>query len=163
MIFDEFAEIKEEVMIGLKTAEVSEETKAKLEALAEELTGNLKQNASSVYTLLSAELLTTMSSKGYAKTSHIGGEEFYADSVYLGKKGKLIAVFKPVGAAAYGTMEMPVDFAIAKLSDYDIALENSCANGYKSRMSHVENSARSEREIKQLAEKGSDYEEFGSW
>lgn len=140
------------------------ETKAALEALAAEMQEFFQKPH--VVSLLAPEALTVLqSAKGFAKVSHIGGEEFVPDKVYLGKKGKLIGTFKSKDAAAYQHMEMPIDDAISKLDGFFEVTEQACEDGYHARIKSIRSQVAAEREAEGLAEKADVYASigFGSW
>ena|GEM_PF-2241991 len=164
IITDEVAQINH-VEDEMATTEMSEVSKAALEKLAAEMQKGF-ESAKPVVTLLAPESLTVlMTSKGYQKAGHIGGEEFVPQSIYLGKKGKLIACFKPREAAAYQHAEMPVDDALVKMAGFAEAAEASCADGYKSRMNDIKKEVTQQRDAERLAEKADVYKDigFGSW
>lgn len=78
-----------------------------------------------VFTLNQPTRVTVKTSEGrYFKKPLIGEESFEATSCYVGKKGDLIFVFKPVddtgetGKDDYSSMEMKVDEAYSKLDDF---------------------------------------------
>lgn len=164
LIVDEVDGFTEEDMKSYVPTESPEVQKA-LNDLAAEINEGFKDaaGAGARVELLASELLTTLTAKGYSKTPHIGGEDFIPVSVHLGKRGKLIAVFKPTEAAAYQVMEMAVDDAITKLSSFDDILDICCEGGYKSRLSDIRKLTLQAREVEELAAKGAVYEEYGSW
>lgn len=161
IVFDEVQDI-EEIMAK---AEPTEEMKAELEKLAKEMQEYFQAKPTVVSLLAPAALTVLIPTKGYSKSSHIGGEEFVPDGVYLGKKGKLIGTFKPKDAAPYKHMEMPIDDALSQLSNLFTICEDSCADGYQSRMSDIRNSAIKQREAEELVEKADVYRDigFGTW
>lgn len=140
--------------------------KVEMEKLAEEMEVYIASAPSVKVRLAAPEMLTVMiPGKGFSKVSHIGGEEFIPHGVYLGKRDKLIATFKPVDAVTYHHMEMPVDEAMTNLAGYDEFATNSCDGGYSLRIRDIRNNVQRAQELEQVAEKSAQYADlgFGSW
>lgn len=66
----------------------------------------------------SCMLTVKSSSRGYSKKAHTGGEEFKPVNCYVGKRGSIIYVFKPLAVADYQFMEMPESQACEALSGF---------------------------------------------
>jgi hypothetical protein len=114
-------------------------------------------------TLLGPEQLTVeVEGRGYRKMAHMGGEDFTPLSAYVGKKRKIIVVFKPVHADAYSTMEMTADEAVTNLSGFE-ALSVTNEGDYRTRMRLIASKATKLKEREAVKDKSSDYDNFGSF
>lgn len=114
-------------------------------------------------TLLGPEQLTVeVTGRGYKKVAHMGGEDFIPNSAYVGKRGKIIVVFRPVGAASYQTMEMAADDAVSNLSAFE-ALSITEGGDYKTRMKAISLKAVKLKEREAVKDKAEDYPDFGSF
>jgi hypothetical protein len=116
-----------------------------------------------ILTLKGPESLTVETDGKYTKAPHIGGEEFTLDSVYLGKRGVIIAKFKPVVGESYQWMEMPVGMAAEKLNCFgEVAIE-CVENGLFASIDRINRAATAAHEVEANKEKFNEYAAFGSW
>jgi hypothetical protein len=94
-----------------KTEPLEELLKEELEAINDALA-----STGETFMLGSPETLTVKRPNGaFSKKAHIGSEDFKPVRAYLGKRGKIIFVFKPVMVADYDEMEMDENQAKEKL------------------------------------------------
>lgn len=113
--------------------------------------------------LAPATLTVQVAGKGYRKHSHIGGEEFIPQSVYVGKTNRLIFVSKPVDAQPYSEMEMTENEAMTHL-DKLRAVANMAAGGdFAGELKAIRELESKAREQEAMKDKFSEYADFGSW
>ena len=133
---------------------------AELEALNAQLAG-----CTETFMLASPESLTVKRPNGtYAKKAHIGSEDFKPISAYIGKRGKLIFVFKPVMVSDYVEMEADEHQAKEKLMGFkDWCREHIAAVNDKIAETRAEQAV--EKEKAAMAKKSEDYAHlgFGEW
>lgn len=117
------------------------------------------------FMLMAPEALTVKRSNGvYSKKAHIGSEDFKPDSVYMGKRGKLIFVFRPVMVADYTEMEMDETAAREKLMGFkDWCRENLAEVTAKIAETRAEKAVEAEQTA--MAKRQEEYAHlgFGEW
>lgn len=153
-----------EIEVVMAKSELTEDLIAELEKLAKEMTEGFQATKQKV-ALLAPEALSVLTAKGWAKKSHIGGEEFVPHQVYLGKRGALIGHFKPADAATYQRMEMPIEDALTRLSGFYEIAELCCVNGYHLRIIDIRSAVSERLEKEEMAKKADVYADigFGTW
>lgn len=117
------------------------------------------------FMLMSPETLTVKKPNGtYSKKAHIGSEDFKPLSAYMGKRGKLIFVFKPIMVADYLEMEMDENSAKEKLMGFkDWCRENIAAVSTTIAETRAEQALEKEKEA--MAKRSEEYAHlgFGEW
>lgn len=156
---------------GLQEFKMEQETKAKEDALEALLKDELEaivtalQATEETFMLASPESLTVKRPNGtYSKKAHIGSEDFKPQGVYLGKRGKLIFVFKPVMVADYTEMEMDETQAKEKLMGFkDWCKDNLAQVQAKIAETRAESAVAHERA--EMAKRADQYQHlgFGEW
>jgi ribosomal protein S12 len=111
-----------------------------------------------------ATLTVRKANGGYSKVAHVGMEDFQPVSAYVGKRGKMIFVFKPVMVADYLEMEMDEQQAFANLSGFKDYLRESVGDLQKLQSEIKVEMAKKAEEAK-LADRFDTYKDigFGSW
>jgi hypothetical protein len=155
--------LKEFKMEENKVVEQSEE-ELELDLMAEEITGILK--AATETFMLSAPITLTVKrpNQSYAKVPHVGSEDFEPVRAYMGKRGKLIFVFKPVMVSEYSEMEMDEASATANLVGFkDFLAEYVGDLDFKAGQIRARIAGKKEQE--KLADRAETYKDigFGSW
>jgi hypothetical protein len=110
--------------------------------------------------------LTVKTKNGnYSKRPHIGGEDFRATGCYLGKRGALIFVFKPIFVSDYDLMEMSEQDTVKKLAGFQEYIKQACAGGYDAVVKESKKAAAVEHEREKNANKFEEYADlgFGTW
>lgn len=156
---------EEQYMTKHKADELGAEVTERLTKLAEGLTGYFKDNTRTVKLFAPTMLTVKVVGTGYKKVSHIGGEEFKIDGVYLGKKGKLIFTFAPVDTVTYSHMEMEGDEALASLEHFRNAVDAAVGGDFVQVATAIRRLEADAREAAASASKFTEYEDigFGSW
>jgi hypothetical protein len=125
----------------------------------------LLANSGETFMLASPETLTVKKANGgYSKKAHIGSEDFKPLGAYMGKRGKLIFVFKPVMVADYVEMEMDEHQAKEKLMGFkDWCRENIAEVHAKIAETRAEQAVEKEKEA--MAKRSDQYAHlgFGEW
>ena len=106
--------------------------------------------------------LTVLRDKGYSKAPHVGSEDFKPVRAYMGKRGKMIFVFKPVMVTDYKEMEMDEAQAVKSLLGFQMFL-NEHLKSVVERLKETRIELAAEAERKSLADRYEKYEGFGSW
>lgn len=106
-------------------------------------------------------LTVTTEGRGYSKLPHLGGEEFIPDTAYLGKRGKVIVCFKPRDAAAYSTMEMPIEEALVKLDGFSIIANDLEGPPLMERLKGLKREESKLREQEKMKDKFVEYADIG--
>lgn len=117
------------------------------------------------FMLSSPETLTVSRSSGvYSKKAHIGSEDFKPVRAYLGKRGKIIYVFKPVMVADYEEMEMDEVQAREKLMGF-ADWSREYLKEVQDKIAESRATAAVERDRAAMAKKAEDYAHlgFGDW
>lgn len=140
------------------------EEELELELLAEEITTVFAATTETF--MLSSPMALTVKrpNNTYAKVAHVGSEDFQPVRTYLGKRGKLIFVFKPVMVSEYSEMEMDEASAKANLMGFkDFLYEFVGDINYKTGQIRARLSAKQEQA--KLADRHETYKDigFGSW
>lgn len=144
----------------MKEAE-KDETQQEMDVFATQITKLLKETTET-FMLGEPLTLTVLKDKGYSKAAHVGGEDFIPESAYVGKRGKIIYVFKPVMATTYSRMEMDETQAEKSMVGFkEFMKENLSAVMESVRDSRKAAADKKERES--MADRYEKYEGFGSW
>ncbi len=135
-----------------------------LDLLAEAVTDVMATTAETF--MLSAPLSLTVKrpNNTYAKVAHVGSEDFVPVRCYVGKRNKLIFVFKPVMISGYSEMEMDEVSAKASLVGFKPFLNEKIGDlGVK--VSSIRAQIASKQEQEKLADRHETYKDigFGSW
>lgn len=162
------SQLKERALEEFKMETKKPEEKDPLaEALQDELEAiNAKlATTSETFMLASPETLTIKKVNGtYSKKAHIGSEDFRPVSVYMGKRGKLIFVFKPVMVADYAEAELDEIQAKEKLMGFKDWCKENLAE-IQASIADMRAETALEHERAAMAEKAEQYKDigFGSW
>jgi len=168
---DELAEIEDyEDFDMAKDNPIHPEVHEALTKLAERMTAwFVEQKINGSYddtklSLLAPSMLTVNTpGKGYKKHNHIGGEEFYPQSVYVGKTNRLIFVFKPVDAQPYSEMEMTENEAQTQLDKFRSVANMAAGGNFLGELKAIRELESKAREQEAMKDKFNEYAEFGSW
>jgi hypothetical protein len=116
------------------------------------------------FMLMEPLTLTVLKDKGYSKAPHVGSEDFHPVRVYMGKRGKMICVFKPVMTADYKEMEMAQDEAERSLMGFKEFLKETTA-GLDATIADARRQIADKAEREALKDRYDKYEDlgFGSW
>lgn len=123
------------------------------------------QTTGETFMLGSPETLTVKRNNGvYSKQAHIGSEDFKPHSAYLGKRGKIIYVFKPVMVAEYEFMEMDENAAREKLIGFKEWSKEKLAE-VQMKIAETRASQALEKDKAAMAKRADDYAHlgFGEW
>lgn len=163
------SQLKERGLEEFKMEQVKkpEETNALAEALQDEIAAiNAKLAViTETFMLASPETLTIKKANGtYSKKAHIGSEDFRPTSVYMGKRGKLIFVFKPVMVADYVEAELDETQAKEKLMGFKDWCKENLAEIQDS-IAAMRTETALEHERAAMAERADQYKDlgYGSW
>lgn len=135
-----------------------------LDALATRMTEAMKA-CTETFMLSSPIALTVRKANGaFSKMPHVGMEDFQPASAYIGKRGKMIFVFKPVMVAEYVEMEMDEQQAFANLNGFKDYLRENVGDLQKLQTEIKVEMAKKAEEGK-LADRHETYKDigFGSW
>jgi hypothetical protein len=135
-----------------------------LDELSKKMTEVMKQTEET-FMLSSPIALTVRKSTGtYSKQAHMGMEDFQPVSAYVGKRGKMIFVFKPVMVADYAEMEMDEAQAFANLSGFKDFMREKVGDLQKLQ-SEIKVQMAQKAEEQALASRAETYKDlgFGSW
>lgn len=156
---------EEQYMTKQIAEDLNAEVTMRLTKLAEGLTQYFKDVTTTVKLFAPTMLTVKVPGTGFKKVSHIGGEEFKIDSVYLGKKSKLIFAFNPVDTVTYSQMEMEGDEALAALEHFRNGVDGAVGGDYVQEVSAIRRLEADAREAVATANKFNEYEDigFGSW
>lgn len=155
--------LKEFQMEEIKPVEQTEE-ELELDLLAEEITG-IFVSTTETFMLSSPMALTVKKPNGgYSKVAHVGSEDFQPVRTYLGKRGKLIFVFKPVMVSEYSEMEMEEASAKANLVGLKDFLKEYVGD-IEAKTAQIRARLASKQEADKLADRHETYKDigFGSW
>lgn len=143
------------------------DTGAKVDALVKEAVEQYAeafQDHLTTFELSEPMKLTVRNGSDYKVKPFIGGEEFTPVRGYIGKKGKTLIVFKPVGTADFEEMEMEETVAKATFSGFGNYLKDSLGellekiDEAKAQAKAVEREADIRTKSEIYADQG-----FGSW
>ena len=126
---------------------------------------NKKFKASKETFMLTAPMvLTVKRPKGYSKANHIGSEDFKPLRAYMGKKGKIIIVFRPVMTADYEEMEMEEAQAKQHLMGFDEYFKEAMWD-VREELDAFHKKSADEQEKAALSDRFETYKDlgFGSW
>lgn len=155
--------LKEFQMEEIKPVEQTEE-ELELDLLAEEITGTFATTTETF--MLSSPMALTVKKPngGYSKVAHVGSEDFQPVRTYLGKRGKLIFVFKPVMVSEYSEMEMEEASAKANLVGLKDFLKEYVGD-IEAKTAQIRARLASKQEADKLADRHETYKDigFGSW
>ncbi len=161
---------KTKVLEALRADAEAKEEEMNIDAYVQALSAHLKARAAAGDSFMLGEprQLTCKRANGsFIRRSHIGGEEFAFDSIYVGKKGALIFVFKPSRAADYQAVEMFEKDAIECLSGFKVAMSDAMSIGALAKWANERNEAQREAELKAereaVAAHAEHYKDFGAW
>jgi hypothetical protein len=140
------------------------EEELELELMADEVTAIMSTTSETF--MLSAPMTLTVKkpNNAYSKAAHVGSEDFGPVRCYLGKRGKLIFVFKPIMVSDYLEMEMDEAQAKASLVGFkDFLKEHVGDLDYKASQIRARLAAKKEQD--KLADRHETYKDigFGSW
>ena len=158
-------ELKEFRMEDKQKPEVEQsDEELELDLLAEEITAVMAATTETF--MLSAPMLLTVKRPGgtFAKVAHVGSEDFQPVRAYMGKRNKMIFVFKPVMVSEYSEMEMDEASATANLVAFKDYLREFVGDiEYKAGQIKARIAGNKERE--KLADRAETYKNigFGSW
>jgi hypothetical protein len=155
--------LKEFQMEDIKPVEQTEE-ELELDLLAEEIT-SIFASTTETFMLSSPMALTVKKPNGgYSKVAHVGSEDFQPVRTYLGKRGKLIFVFKPVMVSEYSEMEMDEASAKANLVGLKDFLEEFVGD-IEAKTAQIRAQLAAKQEQAKLADRHETYKDigFGSW
>lgn len=155
--------LKEFQMEEVKPVEQTEE-ELELDLLAEEITAIFAATTETF--MLSSPMALTVKKPngGYSKVAHVGSEDFQPVRTYLGKRGKLIFVFKPVMVSEYSEMEMDEASARANLVGLKDFLKEFVGD-IETRTAQIRAQLAAKQEQAKLADRHETYKDigFGSW
>lgn len=155
--------LKEFQMEDIKPVEQTEE-ELELDLLAEEITGIFAATTETF--MLSSPMALTVKKPngGYSKVAHVGSEDFQPVRTYLGKRGKLIFVFKPVMVSEYAEMEMDEASAKANLVGFKDFLREFVGD-IDQKTGQIRAQLAAKQEQAKLADRHETYKDigFGSW
>jgi hypothetical protein len=133
--------------------------------MCEEISEALSK-AEETFMLSSPMTLTVKKPNGsYSKVAHIGSEDFSPHSAYLGKKGKIIFVFKPVMVGTdYTHMEMEEQQAVASLMGFKEWLRENVGDT-QAKLRDIRQESAKKAEQEKLADRFETYKDlgFGTW
>lgn len=135
-----------------------------LQELAEKMT-SVMRNAQETFMLSAPVTLTVKKANGgYSKKAHMGMEDFQPVSAYVGKRGKMIFVFKPVMVADYAEMEADEQQAFSNLGGFKEFIRENCGDLTKLQ-SEIKVEMAKKAELEKLASRAEEYKDlgFGSW
>lgn len=170
--YEEAAEISPEDWDNIAKDGMSinaDDVKAEMEALTKSINDWIAANQSQVtanpVSLTGPASLTVMKAGSYSKASHIGGEEFVVQSVYFGKRDKILVKFAPTSASAYTVMEMNTTEAGATLTGFTDLMGDAVFGGIDNAIKAIHTAQSKIREAEANKDKFVEYEEigFGSW
>lgn len=154
---------------GLEEFKMEEETKITdeelaMELLCEELSTALGK-ATESFMLSSPLALTVKKANGtYSKVAHVGSEDFAPARAYMGKRGKIIFVFKPVMVSEYSEMEMDDRQARESLVGFKEWLRENFGD-MQGKLADIRAEAAKKAEQTKLADRYETYKDigFGTW
>ena len=151
--------LKEIIMDENKPIEQSEE-ELELDILAEELTTILAKTSETF--MLSAPMTLTVkrANQTYSKVAHIGSEDFQPWRCYLGRRGKLIFVFKPIMVSDYVEMEMDEATARLSLVGFEEFLKQYVGD-IDQRVAQIREQIAAKQEAAKLADRHETYKDIG--
>lgn len=97
----------------------------------------------------------------YSKRSHIGGEDFKPIRAYIGKRGKLIYVFRPVMVSDYEHMEMEDSEACEKLTGFKDYIKHAAGSEFERLNNETKRAAADRAEREKLAGREEQYAHLG--
>ncbi|WKZ86265.1 hypothetical protein N5B55_04765 [Ralstonia pickettii] len=108
--------------------------------------------------------LTVRNGSEYKIKPFIGGEEFTPVRGYIGKRGKALIVFKPVGVADFEEMEMAESDAKATFGGFNRYLTDTLGEVFE-RIEAAREEAKAQERAEEIKSKAETYAEqgFGSW
>ena len=146
-----------------KAIEQSEE-ELELDLLAEDISRILGATTETFMLSSPVSLTVRRPNNTYSKVAHVGSEDFSPVRCYLGKRSKLIFVFKPIMVCDYSEMEMDEASAKANLVGFKEFLKQFVGDiEYKTGQVRAQIAAKKEAE--KLADRHETYKDigFGSW
>jgi len=153
---------------GLEEFKMEQPTKSEEELALEEISKKMSEamKATTETFMLSAPVTLTVrkSTGGYSKQAHMGMEDFQPVSAYMGKRGKIIFVFKPVMVSDYAEMEMDEQQAFAHLNGFKDFIRERVGDLHKLQ-SEIKVEMAKKAEEQKLADRFETYKDigFGSW
>lgn len=160
------SQLKERGLEEFKMVEepkISDEDLA-MELMCEELSAALGK-ATESFMLSSPLALTVKKANGaYSKVAHVGSEDFAPARAYMGKRGKIIFVFKPVMVSEYSEMEMDERQARESLVGFKEWLRENFGD-MQSKLTEIRSEAAKKAEQTKLADRYETYKDigFGTW
>ena len=107
------------------------------------------------------QLTVKKATGGFAKASHVGGEEFKLTGAYIGKRRALIYQFTPVAAAGYQLMELNETEAKRALAQFN---KWSNGNGFQRLIRDAKKAMAVEQDKEANGDKAAQYgEEWGAF
>jgi hypothetical protein len=154
---------------GLEEFKVEQEPKISdedlaMELMCEELSVTLGKSTET-FMLSSPLALTVKKANGaYSKVPHVGSEDFAPARAYMGKRGKIIFVFKPVMVSEYSEMEMEERQARENLVGFKEWLRENFGD-MTSKLAEIRSEAAKKAEQTKLADRYETYKDigFGTW
>jgi len=134
---------------------------SEMEAIAAQITLAFDK-AKETFMLGEPLTLTVLKDKGYSKAPHVGSEDFAPHKAYVGKRGKLIYVFKPVMVASYHLMEMDETQAEKSLVGFKEFMKENMGQILE-QLRDSRKKAADDKEREAMADRYDKYEGFGSW
>ncbi|MPQ56354.1 hypothetical protein [Duganella sp. FT27W] len=146
---------------------VSEETIRRTKELAEAMSAYFSMDEKVKTDLLSPATLTAkVPGKGYRKVSHVGGETFIFDGVYVGATNRLIFVLVPESgseASGYTQVELTEQEGQNLLDNFRSHCTAAAGRNFREAMHEIHAVERQAAKVEEVAEKATDYEQYGSW
>lgn len=155
--------LKEYKMEDNKAIERSEE-ELELDLLAEGISRILDGTTETFMLSAPVSLTVRRHNNTYSKLAHVGSEDFAPVRCYMGKRNKLIFVFKPVMISEYLEMEMDEVSAKANLMGFKEFLTQFVGD-IEYRTGQVKAQIAAKKEAEKLADRHEAYKDigFGSW
>jgi len=135
-----------------------------LDELAKKMSEAMKRTQETFMLSAPASLTVRKSNGAYSKAAHVGMEDFQPTSAYVGKRGKIIFVFKPVMVADYVEMEMDEQQAFAHLNGFKDFIRENVGDLHRLQ-SEIKVEMAKKAEEQKLADRFETYKDlgFGSW
>jgi hypothetical protein len=116
--------------------------------------------------MLSAPMALTVkkANNAYSKVPHVGSEDFAPSRAYVGKRGKIIFIFKPVMVSEYSEMEMDETQASANLVGFKEWLRENVGD-FQGKLKEMRVESAKKAEQAKLADRYETYKNigFGTW
>jgi hypothetical protein len=137
-----------------------------MEKLAKTLSNHFAgEESRNIYSLNQPMSLTTWGSeKGYSKTPHIGGEDFWKLDFYVGKKGTIIVKMQPKQVASYTHIEVDLEKSFSMFNYLETDLGVPLGRSIKRELDAIKRGETLEKEVVEVVNRADQYDGgFGSW